>query len=52
MELELRSTNLVALNDEVCEMLERQAGELHVTIIKEQDHIEHPYVMAKARPHS
>ena len=46
VELELRSTNLVALNDEVCEMLERQAGELHVTIIKEQDHIEHPYVMA------
>ena len=46
VELELRSTNLVALNDEVCEMLERQAGELHVTIIKEQDRIEHPYVMA------
>ena len=46
VELELRSTNLVALNDEVCEMLERQAGELHVTIIKEQDRIEHPYVRA------
>lgn len=46
VELELRSTNLVELNDEVCEMLERQAGELHVTIIKEQDRIEHPYVMA------
>ena len=46
VELELRSTNLVALNDEVCEMLERQADELHVTIIKEQDRIEHPYVMA------
>ena len=46
VELELRSTNLVALNDEVCEMLERQADELHVAIIKEQDRIEHPYVMA------
>lgn len=43
IDLELVPTNLVALNREVCDILERQAEERPVTIICDQQTLNHPY---------
>lgn len=43
IDLELVPTNLVALNREVCDILERQAEERLVTIICDQRTLVHPY---------
>lgn len=42
-DLNLVPTNLVALNREVCDILERQAEERLVTIICDQQTLDHPY---------
>lgn len=44
IDLELVPANLVALNREVCDILERQAEERLVTIICDQQTLDHPYV--------
>lgn len=44
IDLELVPANLVALNREVCDILERQAEERLVTIICDQQTLNHPYV--------
>ena len=43
VDLNLVPTNLVALNREVCDILERQAEERLVTIICDQRTLDHPY---------
>lgn len=43
IDLELVPANLVALNREVCDILERQAEERLVTIICDQQTLNHPY---------
>ncbi len=43
IDLELVPANLVALNREVCDILERQAEERLVTIISDQQTLNHPY---------
>lgn len=43
VDLNLVPTNLVALNREVCDILERQAEERLVTIICDQQTLDHPY---------
>ena len=43
IDLELVPANLVALNREVCDILERQAEERLVTIICDQQTLDHPY---------
>ena len=43
VDLVLVPTNLVALNREVCDILERQAEERLVTIICDQQMLDHPY---------
>lgn len=43
VDLDLVPTNLVALNREVCDILERQAEERLVTIICDQQTLDHPY---------
>ena len=43
VDLDLVPTNLVALNNEVCDILERQAEERFVTIVCDQQGLEHPY---------
>lgn len=42
--LDLVPANLVALNREVCDILERQAEERLVTIVCDQQSLDHPYV--------
>lgn len=44
VDLDLMPTNLVVLNREVCDILERQAEERLVTIICDQQTLNHPYV--------
>ena len=43
VDLDLVPTNLVVLNREVCDILERQAEERLVTIICDQQTLDHPY---------
>lgn len=43
VDLDLVPTNLVVLNREVCDILERQAEERLVTIICDQQSLDHPY---------
>lgn len=43
VDLNLVPTNMVALNREVCDILERQAEERLVTIICDQQTLDHPY---------
>lgn len=43
VDLDLMPTNLVVLNREVCDILERQAEERLVTIICDQQTLDHPY---------
>ena len=45
VDLDLVPTNLVDLNNEVRDILERQAQERLVTIVCEQSALEHPYVL-------
>lgn len=46
VDLDLVPTNLVVLNREVCDILERQAEERLVTIICDQQTLDHPYARA------
>lgn len=48
VDLDLVPTNLVALNREVCDILERQAEERLVTIICDQQTLDHPYARVSA----
>ena len=48
IELDVRPTNIVRQIDDVCEMLERQAQERHITIERAPYEIEHPCVMASS----
>lgn len=48
VDLDLVPTNLVVLNREVCDILERQAEERLVTIICDQQTLDHPYVRVSA----
>lgn len=43
VDLNLVPTDMVALNREVCDILERQAEERLVTIICDQRTLDHPY---------
>lgn len=43
VDLDLVPTNLVVLNREVCDILERQAEERLVTIVCDQQSLDHPY---------
>ena len=46
VELDLRPTDLIELNDEICEMLDRQALDLGVSISCDSSRIEHRHVLA------
>lgn len=48
VDLDLVPTNLVVLNREVCDILERQAEERLVTIICDQQTLDHPYARVSA----
>lgn len=48
VDLDLVPTNLVVLNREVCDILERQADERLVTIICDQQTLDHPYARVSA----
>lgn len=48
VDLDLVPTNLVVLNREVCDILERQAEERLVTIIFDQQTLDHPYARVSA----
>lgn len=48
IDLDLVPTNLVVLNREVCDILERQAEERLVTIICDQQTLDHPYARVSA----
>lgn len=48
VDLDLVPTNLVVLNREVCDILERQAEERLVTIICDQQTLDHPYALVSA----
>lgn len=48
VDLDLVPTNLVVLNREVCDILERQAEERLVTIICDQQALDHPYARVSA----
>ena len=48
VDLDLVPTNLVVLNHEVCDILERQAEERLVTIICDQQTLDHPYARVSA----
>lgn len=48
VDLDLMPTNLVVLNREVCDILERQAEERLVTIICDQQTLDHPYARVSA----
>lgn len=48
VDLDLVPTNLVVLNREVCDILERQAEERLVTIICDQQMLDHPYARVSA----
>lgn len=48
VDLDLVPTNLVVLNREVCDILERQAEERLVTIVCDQQTLDHPYARVSA----
>ena len=48
VKLDLQSTNLVEVVEEVCQIMERQAAQLGVTISCDQSGISHPVVMASS----
>lgn len=48
VDLDLVPTNMVVLNREVCDILERQAEERLVTIICDQQTLDHPYARVSA----
>ncbi len=49
VDLDLVPTNLVVLNREVCDILERQAEERLVTIICDQQTLDHPYARVSVK---
>ncbi len=44
--LDIQPMNIRKLSDDVCEMLERQAQERNITIVRELDNLPHPCIMA------